>query len=152
MIAGLLTIGYEGASVADFLATLTTTGVTSVLDIREFAGSRRPGFAKTALRSNLASVNVGYRHERSLGSPREIRARLRTTGDYGVFFRDFDRYLGTREDLLRRLAAELTGDVALLCYERDYRQCHRQSVAAAIGAMTGLVPEHLCVDVERRRP
>jgi uncharacterized protein (DUF488 family) len=141
----LLTIGYEHASVAEFLATLTNAGVTSVLDIREFAGSRRPGFAKTALRLNLASVHLSYRHERSLGSPREIRERLRTTHDYGVFFRDFDRYLGTRQDLLRRLAAELTGAVALLCYERDYRECHRKSVAASLGAITGLRPRHLCV-------
>jgi uncharacterized protein (DUF488 family) len=141
----LLTIGYEHASVVEFLATLTGARVTTVLDIREFAGSRRRGFAKTALRGHLAGARIAYRHERALGSPRAIRERLRATHDHGRFFRDFDRYLATREPLLRQLAGELEGRVALLCYERDYRQCHRRSVAAALAALTGLTPRHLSV-------
>jgi len=33
----LMTIGYEGSSVEDFLSTLTAAGVTTLLDIREIA-------------------------------------------------------------------------------------------------------------------
>lgn len=139
---GLVTIGYEGASVEDFLGTLTTLGVTTLLDIREFAGSRRKGFAKTALRDNLARVGIDYRHEPRLGSPRPIRHRLRDDGSYPRFFKDFEAYLGTQQPLLQQLATELTGTVALLCYERDYRECHRSSVAAALGKLTGLLPKH----------
>jgi uncharacterized protein (DUF488 family) len=141
----LMTIGYEGASVEDFLATLTVAGVTTLLDIREIAASRRRGFAKTALRDNLASVDIAYRHEPALGSPRDIRHRLRETGNYERFFRDFDRYLTTQQDLLTRLATELAGTVALLCYERDHHECHRKSVAAAFNELTGLKPKHMGV-------
>jgi uncharacterized protein (DUF488 family) len=136
------TIGYEGASVEDFLTTLKAAGVTTLLDVREFAGSRRKGFAKTALRENLATAGIGYRHEPALGSPRELRHRLREDGHYERFFRDFDRYLAGQQPLLKQLACELSGTVALLCYERNYQECHRKSVAAALGQITGLTPQH----------
>ena len=59
----IVTIGYEGAEVADFLATLSQLGVTTLLDIRELPISRRKGFAKNALREGLLSVGIEYRHE-----------------------------------------------------------------------------------------
>jgi uncharacterized protein (DUF488 family) len=138
----LVTIGYEGADPADFLATLELVGVTTLLDIREMAISRRHGFAKNALREGLASVGIDYRHEPRLGSPKAIRYQLRDDGDYARFFRDFARYLKTQADLLEELAEELTGTVALLCYERDYTQCHRRAVADALSAITGIKPKH----------
>jgi uncharacterized protein (DUF488 family) len=138
----LATIGYEGASIQDFLATLQAAGVTTLLDVREFAGSRRKGFAKTALRQHLAGIGIEYRHEPALGSPRDIRHQLREDGRHDRFFRDFDRYLATQQPLLKQLARELTGTVALLCYERNYQECHRKSVAAALGTITGLTPKH----------
>lgn len=147
----ILTIGYEGASVEDFLATLKAAGVTTLLDIREFAGSRRKGFAKTALREHLARVGIGYRHEPALGSPRDLRHRLREDGRYERFFRDFERYLGSQQPLLKQLAQELSGSVALLCYERNHHECHRKSVAAALGQLTRLTPQHLGVQPHGHR-
>src|SRR5215475_1744546 len=95
----IVTIGYEGASPADFLGTLEAIGVTILLDIREMAISRRHGFAKSALREGLSTVGITYRHEPRLGSPREIRHQLREDGDYVRFFQDFERYLATQADL-----------------------------------------------------
>lgn len=138
----LLTIGYEGASIPDFIGTLTALRVTTLLDIRELPISRRKGFAKTALSEHLSRAGIAYRHERDLGSPRDIRNRLREDGSYERFFRDFDRYLATQGDLLASLADEITGTVALLCYERDHHECHRKSVAAALEKLTGLTPKH----------
>lgn len=138
----LVTIGYEGADFADFLATLDTIGVTTLLDIRELPISRRRGFAKTALREGLAGVGIAYRHEPRLGSPKVIRHQLRDDGDLKRFFRDFGRYLGTQGDLLEQLADELTGTVALLCYERDHTTCHRNTVANALSDLIGLKPKH----------
>jgi len=147
----LVTIGYEGADPADFLATLELVGVTILLDIREMAISRRYGFAKNALREGLASVGIDYRHEPRLGSPKAIRYQLREDGDYPRFFRDFERYLKTQGDLLEVLAEELTGTVALLCYERDYTQCHRRAVADAFSKITGIKPKHQGVQGHAQR-
>ncbi len=41
------TIGYEGATVAGFLAALKREGVQRLVDVRAVVSSRRPGFAKT---------------------------------------------------------------------------------------------------------
>lgn len=147
----LLTIGYEAADARDFLATLELLGVTTLLDIREMAISRRPGFAKNALRAGLASVGIDYRHEPRLGSPKAIRNRLREDGDYVRFFRDFERYLGTQADLLEAVIEELSGTVALLCYERDVQTCHRRAVADAIAERTGLKPQHKGVQGHAQR-
>jgi uncharacterized protein (DUF488 family) len=147
----LVTIGYEGADPADFLATLELVGVTTLLDIREMAISRRRGFAKTALREGLASVGIDYRHEPRLGSPKAIRHQLRDDGDYKRFFRDFERYLKTQLELLETLAGELTGTVALLCYERDHTQCHRRAVADALSVITGIQPKHQGVQGHAQR-
>lgn len=138
----LITIGYEGADQRDFLSTLASLGVTTLLDIREMAMSRRAGFAKTALREGLASVGIEYLHEPRLGSPKAIRHRLRDDGDYTRFFRDFDRHLTTQSDLLSTLASDLSGTVALLCFERDHTQCHRRAVADALSRLTGIKPKH----------
>ena len=92
----ILTIGYEGTSLADFLATLKAAGVQRLLDIRELPISRRKGFSKSALSKALAETGIAYCHERALGSPREIRYRLREDGDLARFFSDFREYLATR--------------------------------------------------------
>jgi uncharacterized protein (DUF488 family) len=144
----LVTIGYEGAAIADFLVTITAAGVTTLLDVRQFASSRRKDFSKTQLRENLGTVGIHYLHKPALGSPRDIRHRLRRDGDDALFFLAFNRYLATQHCLLEQLAVELSGTVALMCYERDYQQCHRRSVADALGRLMGLQPLHLTVQPE----
>ncbi len=147
----VVTIGYEGADFSDFLATLETLGVDTLLDVREIAMSRRKGFAKTALRTGLTSVGIDYRHEPRLGSPKTMRHQLRGDGNYPRFFRDFERYLATQHALLESLVDELSGTVALLCYERDHTTCHRNVVANALRTLTGIVPKHHGVHPHGRR-
>lgn len=138
----IITIGYEGADFGDFLHTLKASGVDLLLDIREFPMSRRRGFAKTALRQGLGEFGISYRHEPWLGSPKLIRHRLRDDGNYKKFFKDFDQYLETQRGQLEQLSNELAGTIALLCYERDHKTCHRSSVAALLSEITGITVEH----------
>ena len=139
----LFTIGYEGAMLEDFLATLSKANIDVMLDIREIPISRRKGFSKTALSAALAGVNIGYRHEKQLGSPKNIRHQLREDGDYKAFFRAFNRHLQRQNGLLLELTEELEGNVALMCYEKDHTLCHRNSVVNVLSEMLGLSPKHL---------
>lgn len=68
-MTGLYTIGYEGADLGDFLATLRAMCVTTLVDVRELPISRRKGFSKAALGEALGAVDIAYKHERHLGSP-----------------------------------------------------------------------------------
>ena len=142
----LFTIGYEGAKIPDFVATLEGARVSLVLDVRELPLSRRPGFSKSALEAFLRDAGIGYRHERRLGAPTDIRHRLREDGDLPRYFKAFDRYLMTQIEFLTGLVDELSGAVALLCYERNPEECHRKAVAAAVSEITGLQVKHLGVN------
>jgi uncharacterized protein (DUF488 family) len=147
----ILTIGYEGATLADFLATLKAAGVQILLDIRELPNSRRKGFSKNTLSAALTDVGIAYSHQRALGSPREIRYRLREDGDRARFFRDFRQYLATQRTLLDTLARTTTGAVALLCYERNHAECHRSVVAEALARRAHSTVRHLTVPTPRAR-
>jgi len=142
----LFTIGYEGAALEDFLGRLVRHRIQVLVDVRELAGSRRPGFSKSALSAALSAAGIEYRHERALGSPRDIRHKLRADGNLQAFFRSFDAYLRTQTNVLEQLAETCMGNVALMCFERDYTTCHRFSVARELGRLADLVPVHMTVE------
>lgn len=139
----ILTIGYEGVSLTNFIATLKAHRVRQVLDVRELAMSRRRGFSKTALSLALAGAGISYAHEPALGTPRWLRHRLRDDGNVAGFRKDFRRQLAAKRPVLDSLAGSLSGRVALLCYERNPLECHRSLVAAALARRAGAAVEHL---------
>ena len=142
---GLFTIGYEDATLADFIATLHAAKVTTLLDVREFPLSRKKGFSKRALSEAVQAEGIAYRHERDLGSPKTLRQRLHSDGDYAQFFSSFSKYLKQQAPLLADLAANLDGKVALMCFERDPATCHRSIVAKQLEPLVGLKTTHLGV-------
>lgn len=144
-LTALTTIGYQGASLDAFLATLRAAGTTLVLDIRERPMSRRKGYSKTALSQALASIGIEYQHERALGAPRPLRQQYRADGKLDEFFVEFRRYLATQGSVLDRLATTLGGRVSLLCFERDPVECHRSVVVAALAERLRIEYQHLKV-------
>jgi uncharacterized protein (DUF488 family) len=151
-LSGLTTIGYEGASLAAFLATLKAAGITLLLDIRELPISRRKGFSKTPLSQALAAAGIHYQHERALGAPRAVRHRLREDQDFRRYFADFREYLATQGTVLDQLARTLTGRVALLCFERNPAECHRSVVVAALARRLKMDFRHLTVGDAQQAP
>lgn len=147
----LFTIGYEGANLIDFIETLKLMRVNVLIDVRELPASRRKGFSKNALKSALLDVGIDYRHEKMLGSPKDIRHRLREDWDYEKFFTSFQDHLDEQSELLSQLSKEITGHIALLCYERDHHTCHRKPVAEALAELTGIKPKHLGVHGHAQR-
>lgn len=147
----LFTIGYEGATIPDFVETLKLKNVDVLLDVRELPASRRKGFSKGTLAEHLEKAGIIYRHDKRLGSPKEIRHKLYADGDYEVFFRSFRKYLSSQMDLVKALSRELTGNVALMCYERDPETCHRKVVAEAFSQFAEVMPQHLGVNEDAAR-
>ncbi len=141
----IFTIGYEGSTPDLFVKTLQQHDVEILLDIREFAISRKKGFSKNQLKDLLMSGGIGYRHERQLGSPKDVRKRLYESKDYKVFFEEYDEYLKSQEALLATLGTEIDCNVALMCFEKDVLTCHRKSVARELSLLTGSSVRHLSV-------
>jgi uncharacterized protein (DUF488 family) len=141
----LFTIGYEGATLAEFIAALQAAAVRRVIDVRAIAASRRPGFSKTVLSNSLREVGIDYVHLRALGTPAAGREAARAGRD-----EDLRRiYAGQLElpeaqaqmAILLDQAAELPS--ALLCYERDPKHCHRSLLwraAAPEAEVIDLIP------------
>ncbi len=130
----IFTIGYEGATVAEFLGALTAAGVERLIDVRALPLSRRPGFSKTALKAALQEVGIGYVHLRALGTPADGRAAARA-GRHDDLRRIYASQLELPEDvaqgaMMLDLATEKRS--ALLCFERDPAHCHRSLLLAAV--------------------
>lgn len=128
------TIGYEQATVDAVLSTLREARVDILADIRALPLSRRPGFSKSALGAAAREAGIEYRHMKPLGTPAEGRAAARRH-DHATLERIYAGQLELPEALaamaeLRALAGEKR--VALLCYERDARGCHRSLLIDAL--------------------
>jgi uncharacterized protein (DUF488 family) len=123
----IFTIGYEGATMGEFLSALQQAGVSRVIDVRAVANSRRPGFSKTPLRNALAEVGIEYVHLRALGTPAAGREAARA-GRKSDLERIYAGQLETPPAMAEgAMMLELAADQpsALLCYERDPACCHR---------------------------
>lgn len=143
----LNTIGYEGASLDDFIQTLNAARITLLIDIRERAQSRRRGFSKTALSERLAAANIQYMHLRELGDPKPGREAARS-GDMALFRRIYLSVLNSKaaqlalESIVREADSNV---VCLLCYERNHEDCHRKLVSDRIESRVGCKTRHLGV-------
>ena len=130
----VFTIGYENATVADFLKALTDAGVKRVIDVRAVPNSRRPGFSKTPLRNALAEAGIDYVHLRALGTPADGRAAARA-GRHADLVRIYAGQLELPEAIAQGAQMLDLADEepsALLCYERDPSGCHRTLLLSAV--------------------
>ena len=145
----LNTIGYQATTMHDFLRTLTDARVTLLVDVRRVASSRRPGFAKTSLTANLASVGIDYLHLRSIGTPADGRAAARS-GKHDVMKQIYREHLETeeaRDGIVHLLSLLDSGrPLCIMCFEHDPTHCHRMLIAEEVGkqrltAVRHLIPE-----------
>jgi uncharacterized protein (DUF488 family) len=135
----LYTIGYEQAKPAAVLDELMRARIKLVVDTRAVAASRRPGFSKRQLAASLDEVGIGYIHLQKLGTPAEGRAAARS-GDTDALWRIYDKHIKTREaraELDELVALIKSGKrLALLCYCRDSKTCHRSRIVANVKTRT----------------
>lgn len=141
------TLGYEGASLTDFIGTIIQANIAHVLDIRELPQSRRPGFSKKALSAALSEVGVGYSHVKQLGDPKHGREAARA-GRMEEFRMIFEAHLDLADSklALEEVAATVEErDTVLMCYERNPTDCHRSLVANRLVGLRSLRVQHLGV-------
>jgi uncharacterized protein (DUF488 family) len=148
IVETLCTIGYEGAAVESFVAALKRAGVTTLLDVRAVAMSRRRTFCKEALRQSLDAAGIVYRHLSALGTPtagREAAKKGARATFEAILAAQLDSPAG-RHALDEAVLLAQREQVALMCLERDPARCHRTIVAARIVRRTGQRVEALYAD------
>ena len=130
----IFTIGYEGATVPEFIGALQEAGVERVIDVRALPLSRRPGFSKSPLKAALEQAGIEYVHLKALGTPSDGRAAARA-GRHADLERIYAGQLELPEAIAQSaqmldLAAEKPS--ALMCMEREPAQCHRTLLLNAV--------------------
>lgn len=141
----LMTIGYEGMAVHAFTHALTAARVAVLADVRAIAHSRRPGFAKSALRVAMEEAGIRYLHIPALGNPKAGREAA-WAGDLDTYARIYREHLdipATRSALEQLLAVARVRRTCLMCLEADPADCHRSMVAEEIGRSSNLRIKHL---------
>lgn len=130
----IFTIGYEGATMPEFIAALQKAGVERVIDVRALPLSRRPGFSKSPLRAALGEAGIDYVHLKGLGTPPDGRAAARA-GRHSELEQIYAGQLELPEAIVQsaqmlELAREKSA--ALLCMEREPAHCHRTLLLNAV--------------------
>lgn len=129
-----VTIGYSGRSLEAFIQALTEGGVTALLDVRHFPGSRfRPEFSKRNLAAALHDHGIQYLHMRDLGIPSKIRRQHGYPEHSSSLWDWYDsEVLGKRLEDLSWFPRFESGVPALMCVESDPADCHRHRLGKAL--------------------
>ncbi len=128
----VISIGYQGRCLEDFLALLVECAIEVLVDVRLTPISRKKGFSKKALSEALAERGISYRHEPSLGNPRENREGFRN--GTSAARRRYEHLLSndSREAFESVLVLIENQRVALLCFELEHAECHRSVITSNI--------------------
>lgn len=130
-------LGYEGRSLDAYLELLVRRNVAVLVDVRKNAMSMKYGFSKSPLSKACHSLGIAYVHEPDLGIESEDRQHLQSLKDYEALFSIYESTTLRSDrasralDRLRDLQCRSTR-IALTCFEKDPRYCHRSRVAAVL--------------------
>jgi uncharacterized protein (DUF488 family) len=131
----LLTIGYEGIVLEEYLNRLIKANVKLLCDVRKNPLSMKWGFSKGQLMDSCTKVGIVYRHLPELGIVSDKRKSLNTQADYDLLFEEYEQTtLQTETEALQQVVALMAehGRVAITCFEACEKQCHRGRVAKAL--------------------
>ena len=114
---------------------LLRSGVTLLCDVRRNPFSRKWGFSKNTLAMACEAVRIRYENLPELGIAAEKRHAVESEEDRDALFADYERHtLPEAEAAIERIREWIRGGerVALTCFERDARDCHRSRLAKAV--------------------
>lgn len=120
------TLGYQGRTLSEVLRIVQVHAIHQVLDVRQVAASRKPGFAASELEEALARIGVTYVHLPELGCEREARHALWRGGATDDYMGGYRQQIAGRPDAVGDLVLRVrSARSLLLCLERNPAECHR---------------------------
>jgi uncharacterized protein (DUF488 family) len=153
----LLTVGHGPEDRDRLGARLAGAGVTSLVDIRRYPGSRNnPDVGRESLEEWLPTMGIGYRWEERLGGRRRLPAGEPVVDGWWTVAQ-FAAYaahtrtpeFGTALDAV--LAEARDAVVAVMCSEYVWWRCHRRLIADVAVLGRGVEVHHVMPD-GRLRP
>jgi uncharacterized protein (DUF488 family) len=137
---GVTGIGYEGKTLESLIEDLKALAITTLVDVRLNAISRKRGFSKRALGAALEEAGIRYQHRPELGNARDNRAGFAEEWRTDAGRAARDHYTETLRETKASVAVDELAElacrerVALLCFEASELHCHRRETLAAIRA------------------
>jgi uncharacterized protein (DUF488 family) len=136
--ADFFTLGYTGRKTEEIISTLVTSGVRTLVDVRQIPVSMyRPDLSKSNFRRLVEAGGMNYIHMPELGVPRDIRAKAIETGSRDVIWDWYDEHV-VEQHLkmnLHRFLNSVEHPIALMCVEIDPQECHRHRLFVALENM-----------------
>jgi uncharacterized protein (DUF488 family) len=132
-LSTIWTIGHSTRTREEFVEMLQHYGITLLVDIRSFPGSRRyPHFNKEALEVSIPNNNIKYIHLLKLGGRKKVKPDSGNTAWKHPAFRGYADYMETEE--FKEGIAELEGlagneRTVIMCSEAVWWSCHRSMVS-----------------------
>ena len=129
---GLYTLGYEGLSIDAFINHLIAANIQTVVDVREFAFSRRSEFTKSNLEEALALGGIAYIGMGEVGIPTKARKEILEHKSKEDLLEYYEAEILPATGLYAKNIAALVAqhNTALICHEEDPQECHRSRFAA----------------------
>ena len=109
-------IGYQGRMVDEFILLLKTNEITQLVDLREKPYSRIKGFSKNVLAKELEKAGITYCWMGSI---------------LGGLTCDEQSWKTGCQQLAEKAETET---LAIMCMERDVKDCHRMKLAEMLAA------------------
>ena len=131
----IFSIGYEGRTLDSFIALLKAAHIERLIDIRDAPFSRKPGFSKKPLAEALKGASIEYVGIPELGTDKASRDSHRTDSSIEPVLEEFRSKLGRngeQYERLKRLARERVS--AIMCFEAEAKNCHRQVIEGRMEA------------------
>ena len=129
------TIGHSNRSFEDFCALLIQNQLKRLVDVRRYPSSRyNPQFNAANLRTNLVAVGIDYQHVEALGGMRGKTPDItsRNLGWNEGPFRNYADYATAsrfRQALSELISKASSSPTAIMCAEKNWRDCHRQIIS-----------------------
>lgn len=141
------TVGHGALNAQELGALLRRAEVEVLVDVRRFPGSRRhPQFGGAAMRSWLPDHGVGYRWLEDLGgrrAPASASPNVALPDDQVRGYADHMATPGFAAAVADLRADARERNVAVMCAESSWRNCHRRLLADHLVLVSGDRVEHL---------
>jgi uncharacterized protein (DUF488 family) len=143
----LITVGHGTASRADLTRLLRDAGVTRLVDVRRYPGSRaHPHVTRQALGQWLPADGINYRWEERLGGRRHVPAESADPWWQVAAFRAYAQHMRSEEFLAAMnglLTLVVSTTTAVMCSESLWWRCHRRLIADFAELARGTQVRHL---------
>jgi uncharacterized protein (DUF488 family) len=150
MPSRLITVGHGTASQPELTGLLRDAGVTRLVDVRRYPGSRaHPHVSRDALAQWLPATGVGYRWDERLGGRRRLPTESPDRWWRVEAFRAYAHHMRTAEflDAIGGLLTDVpAATTAVMCSESLWWRCHRRLIADFAVLARGIAVCHLSHD------